>query len=423
MKKVKYLIIGGGIAGTTAAEFIRMNDSSGSITIVMEEPEALYSRVLLPHYLRDQVPYERLHVRKPESYTEKNIDLIKGVRADKVNTHNNQVQLSSGDIIEYEKLLIASGGKVNRLDIPGKDLKGVTYLRTIKDVKGIKELMSKDKNSVVIGGGFIGIEYARSFIQAGLKTTAIIREPYFWSNVVGENMGKLINKILQGMGVQIVSENGVSEFIGNGSLSGVKLTSGKSIPAEIAGVGIGIHMDLEHLSDSDIKINKGIITNEYLETQTENVWAAGDTAEFYDVIFSKHHQMGNWSNAAAQGKVAGPNMVAGWGPPNPPAGGGGGREQFITVSAYTISIFDVPFTFMGDPLVDGETEIVERGSIEDGKLGRIHLKDGIITGAALIDLSVDRRPMEELIKNRVKIGVEKGKLANLNFSLNNLLKN
>src|SRR3989344_2124824 len=160
MRKAQYLIIGGGIAGTTAAEFIRMNDPSGSITIVMEEPETLYSRVLLPHYLRDQVLYERLYVRKPESYTEKNIDLIKGVRADKVNTQNNQVELSSGDIIEYEKLLVASGGKVNRFDVPGKDLKGVTYLRTIKDIKGIKELMNKAKNGAVIGGGFIGIEYA-----------------------------------------------------------------------------------------------------------------------------------------------------------------------------------------------------------------------------------------------------------------------
>ena len=205
MKKVKYLIIGGGIAGTTAAEFIRMNDSSGSITIVMEEPETLYSRVLLPHYLRDQVPYERLYVRKPEGYTEKNIDLVKGVRADKVNTQNNQVKLSSGDFIEYEKLLISSGGKVNRLGVPGKNLKGVTYLRTVKDVIEVKELMNKAKNGVVIGGGFIGIEYAQSFIKAGLKTTAIIREPYFWSNVVGENIGKLISKILQKNGVEIVS--------------------------------------------------------------------------------------------------------------------------------------------------------------------------------------------------------------------------
>ncbi|OGY27206.1 MAG: hypothetical protein A2Z42_04005 [Candidatus Woykebacteria bacterium RBG_19FT_COMBO_43_10] len=413
MRKVKYLIIGGGIAGTSAAEFIRTEDRSGSVTIIMEEPEVLYSRVLLPHYLRNQVQFERIYLRKVDQYNEKKIDLLKDVRASKIDTQNKIVSLSNGEEIKYKKLLIASGGKVNKLQVPGADIKGVTYLRTINDVREIKNRMINAKNGVVIGSGFIGIEFAQSFVKANLKTTCIIREPYFWSNVVGENIGKLTSKILQKNGVEIVSENGVSEFIGNGSLSEVKLTSGKSIPAEIAGVGIGIHMDLDHLVGSGIKINRGVVTNEYLETDTPDVWAAGDIAQFYDVIFNKHHQMGNWSNAAVQGKVAGSNMVVGW--------GSNVREKFVTISAYTINIFDKTFVFMGDPVVDGETEIVERGSSEDGKLGRIHLKDGIITGAALINLSVDRRPIEELIKNRVKITIGRDKLADINFNLNNLL--
>ena len=413
MRKVKYLIIGGGIAGTSAAEFIRTEDRSGSVTIIMEEPEVLYSRVLLPHYLRNQVQFERIYLRKVDQYNEKKIDLLKDVRASKIDTQNKIVSLSNGEEIKYKKLLIASGGKVNKLQVPGADIKGVTYLRTINDVREIKNRMINAKNGDVIGSGFIGIEFAQSFVKANLKTTCIIREPYFWSNVVGENIGKLTSKILQKNGVEIVSENGVSEFIGNGSLSEVKLTSGKSIPAEIAGVGIGIHMDLDHLVGSGIKINRGVVTNEYLETDTPDVWAAGDIAQFYDVIFNKHHQMGNWSNAAVQGKVAGSNMVVGW--------GSNVREKFVTISAYTINIFDKTFVFMGDPVVDGETEIVERGSSEDGKLGRIHLKDGIITGAALINLSVDRRPIEELIKNRVKITIGRDKLADINFNLNNLL--
>ncbi|MDP2720782.1 MAG: FAD-dependent oxidoreductase, partial [bacterium] len=383
--------------------------------IVMEEPEILYSRVLLPHYLRDQIPFERLHIRKPESYEENRVEFMKGVRAGRINIQKKEVTLSNGEKITYKKLLIASGGKVNKLQVPGADLKGITYLRTIQDVQEIKSLMKKAKNSVVIGGGFIGIEYAQSFVKAGLKATCVTREPFFWSGVVGENMGKFINKILQENGVDIVAVDEAVEFVGNNSLEEVRLKSGKKVPADIVGVGIGIHMDLDHLVGSGIKIDKGVITNEYLETDASDVWAAGDIAQFYDVIFNKHHQMGNWSNAAAQGKVVGPNMVAGWGSSR------SGREQFITVSAYTISIFDVPFTFMGDPVVDWETEIVERGSIEDGTLGRIHLKDGAITGAALLNLSVDRRPIEELIKNRVKISVGKEKLADTSFELNSLL--
>lgn len=413
MKKTGYLIIGGGIAGTTAAEFIRMNDVSGRITIVTEEAEPLYSRVMLPYYLRDQIPFERLRLRNPEQYKEKKIELIKTVRADKIDTQNKRISLSNNQDVEYKKLLIASGGKVNRLMIPGAALAGVTYLRKLEDVKVIRKLLRRAKNAVVIGAGFVGIDFAEIFIKAGLNTTCVIRESSFWSSVVGENIGEFINQILEKNGVKIISEVAAEEFLGSKKLEAVRLNNGNQISTDVAGVGIGIHMDLGHLKNSGLKINKGVVTNEYLETNIPNVWAAGDVAEFYDSLFDKHHQMGNWSNAAAQGKAVGSNMATGWGDRN--------REKFATVSAYTTSMFNENFTFMGDPTVDENTVVVERGSAQDGKLGRINLRNKAITGAALINLPADRRPIEELIKNRVRITVEKEKLADTGFDLHNLL--
>lgn len=418
MTKKDYLIVGGGIAGTIAAEFIRMNDPAGSITIVMEEPERLYSRVMLPYYLRDKIPFERLYVRNQKHYEEKNIQLLKGIRVGKVNTQNKTISLFDKEEIGYNKLLIASGGKVNRLSIPGNDLNGVTYLRTTSDVKNVKDLMNKAKSGVVIGGGFIGFEYAQSFVHAGLETTCIIIEPYFWNHLVGENSGKLINKILEKNGVEVINNSEVSEFVGDGSLSSVKLKNGREVSADVAGVGVGIHMELSHLKDSGLDINKGVVTNEFLETNTQDVWAAGDIAEFRDVLFDKHHLMGNWSSAAAQGKVVGPNMVAGWSDKS-----GGKREQFVTVSAYTIPIFDGTFTFLGDSEVSKDTELVERGSIEEGKLVQIHIRHDSVVGASLINSPADRSPISELIKSRKKIGVGIGKLADTNFSLKNLISN
>jgi NAD(P)H-nitrite reductase large subunit len=412
MQKTNYLIIGGGIAGTTAAEFIRMNDESGSITIISEESEPLYSRVMLPYYLRDQTPFGRLYLRKPEQYKEKRVEMIKGVRAIKIDIQNRIVYLSHGQNIQYNKLLIASGGKVNRLEIPGADLAGVTYLRKLEDVKVIKKLLRRAKNAVVIGGGFIGIDFAEIFIKAGLNTTCMIREPYFWSSIVGENMGKFINKILEKNGVKIIPEATTDEFLGSKKLEAVRLSNSNQISADIAGVGIGIHMNLSHLKNSGLKINKGVVTNEYLETDIPNVWAAGDITEFYDPLFDKHHQMGNWSNAAAQGKVVGSNMVVGW--------GGKNREEFRTVSAYTTLIFSNSFTFIGDMAIDDGTEIIERGLVEDGKIGRIHLRDGAITGAALINLPADRRPIEELIRSHVRITVDKERVTDTSFNLSKL---
>ena len=415
MKKVEYLIIGGGVAGTTAAEFIRMNDSSRSITIIEQEPEALYSRVLLPHFLRGETPFERLHIRKQEQYEEKNINLLKGVRVGSVDIKNKKVSLSNGQEIEYGKLLIASGTKVNELKVPGGDLRGVTYLRTIEDARKIEDLAGDAKNGVVIGGGFVGMDFAQIFVKVGLKTTCIIRKPYFWDDKVGKSSGKFLNKILEKNGVEVITNLEVSEFAGDGLLKSIKLSSGQELPAEIAGIGVGVYTDLEYLKNSGVKTNKGVITDEYLETTVESVWSAGDVAEFKDTIFNRHHQLGNWSNAAAQGKVVGGNMVVGWGSSVK------SREKFVTVSAYTISIFDGNFTMLGDTSIDDKTELIERGSIEEGKLGRLHVRDDKIVGASLINLPKDRSPITKLVENQVKINVSKEKLAGINFSLANLL--
>ncbi len=413
MNKYKYLIIGGGVAGTTSADFIRLDDPQGSIAIIGEEAEVLYSRVLLPQYLRNQVSYDRLFLRKQSDYEEKKIELLKGVRVTKIDTKNKKITLNGGEILDYERLLAASGGKVNKLDIPGKELKGVNYLRTTTDAKQIKEQMKEAKNAVVIGAGFIGAEFAQSFVQNGLKTTCIIREPYFWENVVGENSGKLIGQILEKNDVEIIAQTYASGFLGQDKLSSVKLDSGQEIPADIAGVGVGIHMDLDYLKDSGIKINRGAVANQYLETETQDVWAAGDIAEFYDVVADKYHQMGNWSNAGAQGRVVGSNMAKGWKKEN--------LEEFVTVSAYTIAIFGNSFTFMGDPSTDENTDSIERGSIADGKLGRISLKNDTIVAASLINLSSDRTAITELIKNKIKITAARNKISDLSFDLNNLL--
>lgn len=412
MKKVDFLVVGGGVAGTTAAEFIRINDSSGSIMIVTEEPDRLYSRVMLPHYLREMVPYERLFVRTPDQYEKQEITLQTNSRVEKINADSKKVTLSDGKELEYEKLLLASGGKVNKLNISGSDLRGITYLRTDLDAKEVKEQMDKAKSGVVIGGGFIGVEYAQSFVKSHIKSTCIIREPYFWSQVVGENSGRLINKILEKNGVQLIANAEVGEFVGEGSLRSVKLKEGKEIQAEITGIGVGIHMDLDYLKDSGIKINKGILTNEYLETESTDVWAAGDIAEFKDLVFDKHHLLGNWSNAAAQGKSAGENMAVGYNSKN--------REVFETVSAYTIPIFDGTFTFLGDPSSDQNTELIERGSVEENKIVRLHVRDDKIVGASLINSPSDRNPISNLIKNRVRIEVGKDKLADTKFDLGNV---
>lgn len=408
MKSTDFLVVGGGIAGTSAAEEIRSKDPNSSITILTEEPDRLYSRVLLPHYLRGENTPESLFVRRPESYTEKNINLATSTKVTTINTSEKKVTVVSGEEYSYKKLLIASGGKVNRLTTPGSDLPEVIYLRTLEDAKAAKQLISNAKEAVVLGGGFIGIEFAQSFVKNNLKTTAIIREKSFWETVVGENLGKFLSQILTLHGVNLITEAQVSEFVGAGKLEAVKLSNGSVIKTDLAGVGIGIHMELSHLQNSGLEISNGVVTNEFLETSVPGVWAAGDIAEFFDPVFRRIHQLGNWANASAQGRTVGLNMA-------------GERIPFATTSMYSINIFEGNFSFLGDPTVDETTEVIERGSSAEGKLGNLLLRDDVVVGAALINMPLDRNHITKLIKNKVKITTKKEKLSDLGFDLASLI--
>lgn len=407
MTKVDFLIIGGGIAGTTAAEEIRFKDPNASITLLTEEDERLYSRVLLPHYLRNENTLETLFLRKKEVYQQKNIELLTSVKALRIEPETKTVTTSDGQTFSYDKLLIATGGKANKLLIPGGDLPEIVYLRTLEDAKKIKEIMAKSKTAVVLGGGFIGIDLIQSFIKNGLQTTAIIRENFFWENMVGENSGKFLSQLLANNGVEIITKTQVTEFSGTAKLEGVKIDKSSLIKCDIAGLGIGIHLDLDYLKDSGLATKKGIVTNEYLETSIPGVWAAGDIAEFYDPIFKKYHTLGNWANSSSQGRTAGINMS-------------GEKQAFETTGMYSVNIFNTNLAFLGDPVVDENTELIERGSVADGKLGRLLIRDGVIAGVSLINLPIDRSALTSLIRNKTKITAAKSKLSDLSFDLSTI---
>jgi NAD(P)H-nitrite reductase large subunit len=417
MKQSDYLIIGGGTAGTTAAETIRQKDLEGSVTIISEELEPLYSRILLREFLEDRLPLERLYLRTSEQYEEKRINLIKGVKANRLDTQNKKIYLPSGEEIHYKKLLLASGSKPEHLDTPGSDLEGIYYLRTLADAKKIKNQLAKAKTAVIVGGGFIGLDFVQIFRRVGLPTTCLLRGSHYWSRQVGERIGELINEVLEKNGVKLITKTQACKFIGKDSLEKIVLEGGQEITADIAGVGVGVYPSLGYLGESEIKVNKGVVTNEYLETEAPDVWAAGDIAEFYDLTFSKHHKLGNWSNSTIQGRVAGLNMAAGWG-----SSGGSNRQQFLTVSSYTMPIFAANLSLVGDTSTDGETEVIERDLATEEGLGCIYLRDGVIVGAVLLNLPADRLTIEGLVKKRVKINSQKKKLADPKFDLNSLLE-
>lgn len=413
MAHVDYLIIGGGIAGTTAAEVIRKLDPAGAIMIVSEEPHPLYSRVLLPHYIRGKVARDFLFIKKDTWYEEHAIALLKGQILHSLRPAAHEAVLDDGTVWEYRKLLLATGGRVRRL--PLAELPGVTYFRTIEDADTILQELEAfnarppaDHVGVIYGGGFIGLEYAPIFREHGLETHLAMRGDRYWAAYLNDASERLLTQIFAEQDIHLHRNVEGVKVEGNGHLEAVDI-SGKRISSRIIGIGVGLIPNLEVPREARIEVRRGIVTNEYLETNAPDVWAAGDIAEFLDLTVGHRRLLGNWINAQQQGMRAGANMV-------------GDRKSLEVVSAYSTSPFGVSITFVGDIAHHPDTKVMTRGTPELRSVGQIFLSGGRVVGATLINMNRERLPLTELIRQKLPVhGLEK-QLADPAFDISNLVK-
>lgn len=413
MQQFKYLIIGGGVAGVTAAETIRQKEPDASTAVVNEEPYGLYSRVMLskPNFFLGKIPFDEVWLKGNEWYQKNNIIFLGGKEAVAIDAKNKIVSLSDGAKIGYEKLLLAIGVCPRRLNIPGADKKGIYYLRTLEDGKAIMNAVKSAKKAVIIGGGFISFEMAELMRTAGLEATMIIRESYFWEPMLDEDSGRMIEKALKDGGVKIVYKAEVGEIAGKESVESVILKDGTRIDCDMMICGIGAVCETEWLKKSGLNVDRGILTNEYLETNLPDVWAAGDAAEFKDLILDETIQLGNWVNAHEQGRIAGLNMA-------------GEKTPFKFVSFYTTSGLGLSIAFVGDVRLVPDRIVVKRGSPEINSYARIIILDKgdrkEAEGATLINRTAEMSATAKLIESNIDVSQIFNELADPNFDLKKL---
>ena len=420
-KNVDFLIIGGSAAGTTAAEVIRLLKPQSSVSIITDENHEQYSRVLIPHYIRGKVSREQVFLKKPEWYGEKGIELIKGIKAVSLEPESHRVIVSNGEEYQYGKLLIAIGGYVNKLNIEGSELSNILYLRTIEDADAVIKAVKKSKKGLVLGGGFVSLDFATGFRVNGAQEVVILtRDSYFWSGHLDPESGRLMKNLLSKNGVEIMTEEEADSFFGQDNVEGAITKSGKKLEADVVGVGIGIRSDLEWLVKAGIKTNRAILTNEYLETNIADVYAAGDCAEFHDVFFERQHIMGNWANATSQGAAVGKTMVH-----SASSGQVGQRTIYETISSYSDTFFDNSYSFIGVTDEKFADEVAVRGSVESGKIARIFIKkmNGIsrIVGATVINDPAEVAPISLAVRSKRNVAEFVEKLSDLDFDMRNLL--
>ena len=409
MKKFKYLIIGGGVSGTTAAETVRQNDKSGSIAIVSEEPYPAYSRVMLSkHDFYLPEGENKIWLKTPDWYIKENIGFFSGKKAVNLDANKKIVRLDGGEEIEYDKLLIATGNCAKKWVIPGSDKNNVFSLRVLDDARAIKETIKTAKKAVAVGGGFISFEMCDLLRQFNIETTLILRESYYWEPILDKNEAVLVENALITNGVKILKNSEVSEIMGGDSVAGVILKNGIQINCDMIIAGIGATCSLDWLGNSGIKTNKGILANEYLETNLSDIWTTGDVAEFNDLILEEIVQLGNWLNSQQQGRVAGINMAS-------------NKTPFRLVSSYSTTGFGITISFVGDVRPEADRTIISRGSLESRSWARLLVKDGEIIGATIINRTPELSLISKLISADFKVSGHENELTDPGFDLKKLI--
>lgn len=410
MNKTHYLIIGGGIAGTTAAETIRFHDKVNKITIISDEPYELYSRIMLskPNFFLEKIPFDHIWLKNNTWYKQKNILLLKNKTAIKLDTNKKCITLNDDSKIFYTKLLISIGSHARKWNVPGSEKRGVLYLRNLNDARSVIARVKEIKNAICIGSGFISFEMCDMLKLAKKNVFLVILELYYWYPILDEASGKIIEDVLLKNNIKIFHNAEVKEIIGKNSVQGVILKDNTHLECEMIMAGIGVYTPLEWLKQASVLTNRGVLTNEYLETNIPDIWSAGDSTEFKDTILDEQIQLGNWVNAQVQGKIAGLNMV-------------GKKQAYHMVSFYTTQGFGYSIAFVGDIRPLPEREMVIRQYPEKKCRIKILVKDDEPIGATLVNRTQDIGALTKLIEKNVKVSSIRKQLEDTNIDLNKLI--
>ena len=363
MDKTKYLIIGNGIAGLSAAREIRKNDPEGTITMVSNEEYLTYYRLNLTKSLSKDTNPDELIINNQSWYDDRNIKVILSKIVEKIDTKNNIVVLDDSNTINYEKLLIATGAKPFIPPIHGKFKEGVFALRTLKDLKYIEEYL-KDKDRVtIIGGGLLGLEAAWSLKELGKHVNIIEFAPYLLPRQLDKELGDKLASKIEEHGLRICLPFTADEIIGDTKAEGIIINNGDIIKSDAILVSSGIRPNLDLIRDTDIIFDKGIIVNSNLLTNIDNIYAAGDVVEFENMV------IGLWTTSNEQGKIAGANMT-------------GKKEEYNHPKLFTsLNIGDIEIFSAGD--IQVFDQVYEYNDLSKDIHHKLFTTDGKITGVIL----------------------------------------
>jgi 3-phenylpropionate/trans-cinnamate dioxygenase ferredoxin reductase component len=385
-----YVIIGASLAGAKAAEALRAAGFDGPITLIGDETERPYERPPLSKgYLLGQSERDVIYVHPSEWYADSGIDLRLGVAATGINRAAHQVSLADGGTIEYGKLLIATGSSPRRLQMPGADLDGVLYLRRVGDSDQIKKAFAGAARVAIIGGGWIGLETAAAARAAGAAVTVLEMAELPLVRVLGPEVARVFADLHTGQGVSLRCGVQIDEITGgNGKATGVRLSDGRVVEADVIVAGVGITPNTQLAAAAGLEVDNGVWVDAELRSSDPDIYAAGDVANAYHPVLGKHIRVEHWANALNQPQTAAKAML-------------GQSVTYDRMPYFFTDQYDLGMEYTGFVEPGGYSRVVFRGDIDRREFVAFWLS---ADGRVLAGMNVNVWDVTDAIRDLVRGG-------------------
>jgi 3-phenylpropionate/trans-cinnamate dioxygenase ferredoxin reductase component len=370
MDGAEIVFVGGGLAAAAAAESYRKAGGTGSVAILSADVDLPVHRPpLSKEYLRGDETREKVFVHPTGFYEEQGIEVRLETPVSAIDRSRQVLALPDGRQMGYDTLVLATGARPRRLPVPGGDLPGVFYLRSLQSSEALIEASRNAKHAVIIGAGFVGMEVAATLTQRGLECTVVEMAPRMWARIVPPEVSDHLQTYYRDRGVELRFGAGVKAITGGGRAECVVLESGEELPAELVVAGVGAELNTQLAADAGLQVDGGVLVDEHFRTSDPHIYAIGDIANYPDPVAGRIH-LEHWDNALNMGRALGTILA-------------GGSTPFAHVAYFFSDLFDLSLNMIGYP--SAPDEVILRGDPADGRFTAIYIKEGTVRAALMIN--------------------------------------
>jgi NADPH-dependent 2,4-dienoyl-CoA reductase/sulfur reductase-like enzyme len=350
MDQSNIVILGGGmVAGYAAKQLVELALPKGELAILSADNAVPYERPpLSKNFLAGKDSEDAIKINPEDFYSEHGIELRLQCEVATVDVKRKRLILKNSDEFGFQKLIIATGASPRTLNIPGSRLRNLFYLRTLSDSKDIRDAAGKAKHAIVIGCGFIGMEVAAVFAQKGIEVVMVLNDDRVFKRLFSPDMSGFFESYYAARGVRLIKSMSVTELRGDQVVSAAVLKDGQTVPCDLVVAGIGVKPATDVVTNSGLEVGDGVLVNEYLQSSHPDVFAAGDVANYQDVIFGKRRRIEHWDNAVSQGQYCARFLM-------------GDKTPFRHVPYFFSDVFDLSYEYWGDS--SGADEVIHRGDV------------------------------------------------------------